>query len=82
VLVFKQTLAGGQTLGIEVRSLEVRGPYDFDSAFEAAREHHPDALITVEDPLTATYRTPIAEFTPRQKLPSLHEIREFVIKRA
>jgi hypothetical protein len=39
-------------MGIEVRSLEVRGPDDFDIAFEAARGLHPDALITVEDPLT------------------------------
>jgi putative tryptophan/tyrosine transport system substrate-binding protein len=77
-LVFEQTQAGGRTLGIEVRSLEVRGPDDFDRAFEAARGLHPDALITVEDPLTATYRTPIAEFTTRQQLPSLHGIKEFV----
>jgi putative tryptophan/tyrosine transport system substrate-binding protein len=78
LLVFEQTQAGGRTLGIEVQSLAVRGPDDFDSAFEAARGLHPDALITVEDPLTASYRTPIAEFTARQQLPSLHGIREFV----
>jgi putative ABC transport system substrate-binding protein len=72
LLVFEQTQAGGRTLGIEVQSLPVRGPDDFDSAFEAARGLHPDALITVEDPLTASYRTPIAEFTARQQLPSLH----------
>ncbi len=78
VLVFKETQAGGRTLGIEVRSLEVRGPDDFDSAFEAARGLRPDALITVEDPLTGDHRTRIAEFTARQQLPSLHGIREFV----
>jgi putative ABC transport system substrate-binding protein len=77
-LVFKQTEAGGRTLGIEVRPLEVRGPDDFDSAFEATRGLRPDALITVEDPLTAAHRTPIAVFTARQQLPSLHGIREFV----
>jgi putative tryptophan/tyrosine transport system substrate-binding protein len=78
VLVFKETQAGGRTLGIEVRSLEVRGPGDFDSAFEAAKGLRPDALITVEDPLTGDHRTRIAEFTARQQLPSLHGIREFV----
>jgi putative tryptophan/tyrosine transport system substrate-binding protein len=78
VLVFKETQAGGRTLGIEVRSLEVRRPDDFDSALEAARGLRPDALITVEDPLTADHRTRIAEFTARQQLPSLHGIREFV----
>jgi putative ABC transport system substrate-binding protein len=77
-LVFKLTQAAGRTLEIEVRSLEVRGPDDFDAAFEAARGLHPDALITVEDPLTLVHRTPIAEFTARERLPSLHGIREFV----
>jgi putative tryptophan/tyrosine transport system substrate-binding protein len=78
VLVFKQMEAAGRTLGIDVRSLEVRGPDDFDSAFEAARGLHPDALITVEDPLTTNFKTPIAEFTAAQQLPSLYGIREFV----
>ena len=77
-LVFKETQAGRRTLGIEVQSLEVRGPEDFDRAFETVRRLRPDALITVEDPLTASYTTPIAEFTAGQQLPSLHGIREFV----
>src|SRR5215471_10554737 len=77
-LVFKETQAGGRTLGIEVQSLEVRDPEDFDRAFETVRRLRPDALITVEDPLTASYTTPIAEFTKSEQLPSLHGIREFV----
>jgi putative tryptophan/tyrosine transport system substrate-binding protein len=75
----KRRRPGGRTLGIEVLSLEVRGPDDFDSAFEAARGLRPDALITVEDPLTGDHRMRIAEFTARQQLPSLHGIREFVV---
>jgi len=77
-LVFKQTQDGGRTLGIEVQSLDVRGPDDFDGTFEAARWLRPDALITVEDPLTGTHRKRIADFTAGQQLPSLHGIREFV----
>jgi putative tryptophan/tyrosine transport system substrate-binding protein len=77
-LVFKLTQAAGRTLEIEVRSLEVRRADDFDTAFEAARGLHPHALITVEDPLTLVQRIPIAEFTAREQLRSLHGIREFV----
>ena len=51
-IVFKETQAAGRTLGIEVQSLEVRGPDDFDGAFDAMRKRRPDALMTVEDPLT------------------------------
>ena len=76
-LVFKETQAAGQTLGIEVQSLEVRAPDDFDGAFEAARRQRPDALITVEDPLTTSHRQRVADFTAEQQLPSLHGVREF-----
>jgi putative ABC transport system substrate-binding protein len=55
-LVFKETQSAGRTLGTEIQSLEVRAPDDFDRAFEATRLQRPDALITVEDPLTVNHR--------------------------
>jgi putative tryptophan/tyrosine transport system substrate-binding protein len=70
-IVFKETQAAGQRLGIEVRSLEVRGPNDFGGAFEAASKQRPDALITVEDPLTFNYQGRIADFAVIEQLPSL-----------
>ena len=76
-IVFKETQGAGRTLGIEVQSLEVRGPDDLDGAFEAARKQRPDAMITAEDPLTFSYRKRIADFATRQQLPSLSELREF-----
>jgi putative ABC transport system substrate-binding protein len=75
--VFKETQVAGQTLGIEVQSLEVRGPDDFDGAFEAARRERPDALVTVEDPLNFDHRKLIADFTAGRRLPSLHGAKEF-----
>jgi putative tryptophan/tyrosine transport system substrate-binding protein len=77
-LVFQETQSAGRTLGIEVQSLEVRSPDDLDGAFEAARRQHPDALISVEDPYTATYRKRIADFAIAEHLPSLCGIREDV----
>jgi putative tryptophan/tyrosine transport system substrate-binding protein len=77
-LVFKETQDAGQTLGIQVQSLEVRGPNDFDGAFEAARRQHLDALITIEDPLTLDYRNQIADFATGHQLPTLHGLSEFV----
>src|SRR5919198_5042299 len=41
-LVFKETERAAQTLGIAVQFLEVRGPGDFGSAFEAAKQQQPD----------------------------------------
>jgi putative ABC transport system substrate-binding protein len=77
-LVFKQTQEAGQTLGIQVQSLEVRSPDDFDRAFEAAIRRLPDALITVEDPLTVSYRKRIADFAAKYRLPAMYGVREFV----
>jgi putative tryptophan/tyrosine transport system substrate-binding protein len=76
--VFKETEEAGRTLGIEIQSLEVRGPDDFDGAFETARKGRLDAMITVEDPLTFSNRKRIADFTIGQQLPSLSGLREFV----
>jgi putative tryptophan/tyrosine transport system substrate-binding protein len=77
-LVFKETQAAGRTLGIEVQSLEMRGPGDFDGAFAAARRQHPAALIAVEDPLTIAYLKRIADFAVAEQLPSLFGLRGYV----
>jgi putative ABC transport system substrate-binding protein len=50
----------------------VRGPNDFDSAFEAARNQHPDALIIIDDPITVDYRERILGFAAANQLPSLY----------
>jgi putative tryptophan/tyrosine transport system substrate-binding protein len=76
--VFKETQGAGRTLGIDIQSLEVRGPDDLDGAFEAARKQRPDAMVTVEDPLTFNYRKRIADFVTGQQLPSLSGLKEFV----
>jgi putative ABC transport system substrate-binding protein len=77
-IVFKETEAAARSLGIEVQSLEVRSPDDFNRAFEKARRQRPDALIEVEDPLTNSLHKRIVEFAAAERLPSLHGIREEV----
>ena len=77
-LVLKQVQAAGSILGIEVQSLEVRNPDDFDGAFETVRRQHPDAFMTIEDPLTFNHRNRIADFAVGQQLPSLSGMSEFV----
>ena len=76
-IVFKETQAAARALGIEVQSLEVRTPDDFDGAFETVQRQHPDALMTIEDPLTFTHRKRIADFQTGQQLPSLSGLSEF-----
>jgi putative tryptophan/tyrosine transport system substrate-binding protein len=77
-LVFKETERAAKTLDVQVQSIEVRGPDDFDSVFEAISRDRPDALITVEDPLTVDYRRRITRFVADFRLPAIHGVREFV----
>ncbi len=77
-ILFRETEHAARTLRIEIQSLEVRGPDDFDTAFEAARVQHPEGMITVEDPLIITYRKRIADFAATNRLPAIHGLREFV----
>jgi putative ABC transport system substrate-binding protein len=76
--VFRETENAARIMGLEIQSLEVRGPGDFDGVFEVARSKRPDALITIEDPLTVSYRKLIVDFAARNRLPAIHGLREFV----
>jgi putative ABC transport system substrate-binding protein len=78
-LVFKETQDAGRTLGIQIHSVEVRGPDEFDGAFAAVRSLQPDALIVVEDPLTVSHRKLIADFAAGQRYPALYGLREFAV---
>jgi putative tryptophan/tyrosine transport system substrate-binding protein len=76
--VFKEMQTVAPTVGIELISVEVRGPDDFDGALEAIRRLRPDALVVVEDPLTLSNIKRFPEFVASQRLPALYGVREFV----
>jgi len=77
-LVFKETQTASRLLGIQIQSMELRAPEDFDRTFDALTAQRPDALITVEDPLTVSNRKLISDFTLSKRLPALYGLREFV----
>jgi putative tryptophan/tyrosine transport system substrate-binding protein len=76
-VIFKETKKAALTLGIEILSVEVRGPADVVSALESVTRQRPDALITIDDPLTIDQRNYIVEFTSRNRLPSMYGLRQF-----
>jgi putative tryptophan/tyrosine transport system substrate-binding protein len=77
-LVFKETQRAAETLQIQLHSVEVRGPGDFDDAFGNMTRERPEALITIEDPLTLDVRKRIVDFSAKHQLPQIHGLREFV----
>ena len=69
--------ATAQSLGVQVRLVEVQSAAAFDAAFMAILRDRPDALLTVVDPLVFANRERIIQFTVQHKLPAVHEFKIF-----
>ena len=77
-LVLREMEATATTLGVQLQSLVVRGPDDFEGALAAAATGRAGALTAVEDPLTNTKRIQIVDFAAKSRLPAIYGIKEFV----
>ncbi len=71
------TRATAQSLGFQMRLVEVRSAADFDAAFAEIVRDRPDALLTVTDPMVFANRERIIQFTIQQKLPAIFEFKAF-----
>ena len=78
VLALKETQRWAVRLGISVEPHEFRGPQDIENALKAIAARRPDALMTTADPLIASYRARIVDFTAQHRLPSMYPTRDFV----
>jgi len=76
-LLLRETEVGARALGVQLLSLEVRGPEDFEAAFAAAIRGRADALIALEDPLTVVHRGRIIDFATKNRLPATCGLKEF-----
>jgi ABC-type uncharacterized transport system substrate-binding protein len=76
--VVREIEAAAPTLDVQLQSLVVRGPDDFDAALTAAAGGRANALLVVEDPFVVTRRTQIVEFAARIRLPAMYGLKEFV----
>ena len=77
-LVVREMEIAATTLGVQLQSLVVRGPDDFEGALAAATTGRAGALTAVEDPLTITKRTQIVDFAAKSRLPAIYGVKEFV----
>ena len=74
----EETQLQARTLGLELHSLEVRGPNDFDGAFQTATRKRAGGLLTLADSLTIIHQSRIVNLAVKSRLPAMHEQREFV----
>jgi len=75
--VVQNTQEAASVVSIELLSLPVRRPDDFERALDIARRERSQALIVVEDPLTSGQMNSIVDFAARNRLPALSGLREF-----
>src|SRR5262249_40989412 len=68
----------GPKFGIEVTRLEITKQEDIVPGLEALKDRV-DGLYVCTDPLLTTYRTLINTLAVREKLPTVHAFREYVL---
>jgi putative ABC transport system substrate-binding protein len=77
-VVLRETQDVARLLAIQIDSIEVRSPLDFDGAFGAVIKANSNGLIVVEDPLTYVVLTRIVNFATTNGLPVMYGVKEFV----
>jgi putative ABC transport system substrate-binding protein len=69
---FRETEAATRALRVQLQSLEVRGPDDFENAFRAAGKGGTEALIIVSGGLFNTHRARMVNLEVKTRLPVMH----------
>jgi putative tryptophan/tyrosine transport system substrate-binding protein len=67
----QETEAAAQMFHLQIQTLKVEGPNDFESAFKSAVDRRTHALIVLPDPLTNTQQDRIIQFATKHHLPSM-----------
>ena len=69
--------AAGQSLGLRVRLVELRGPDDLGRAFATLAGDRADALVVPGDTLLFIERRRVVELAREHRLPAMYSLREF-----
>lgn len=70
---FKEIESAAEVLDVELQSLEVRRPDEFERAFAAMTKERPDAMFVIAEVLTIGHRCRILKFANKQKIPAMYE---------
>jgi len=77
LLQLKEAEVAARTFGMQIESVPVKGPSDFDSAFKAARAT--DALLITPAPVfTGVHRARLVELAATNRLPAIYGYRQNV----
>ena len=65
-------------IGVQLQLLEARGPDELELAFRAMAKERVSALLVIADPTFLSYIKAVLEFAMKNRLPSVHGLREEV----
>jgi putative ABC transport system substrate-binding protein len=75
---YRDAQASAPSVGLVLRSVEIRTARELEQAFAALDRDRPDALLLLVDPLALSQRMRIVEFAAEQRIPAMYEIPQFV----
>jgi putative tryptophan/tyrosine transport system substrate-binding protein len=76
-IAMNEIRAAANALGIQLQTLQVRSPNDFESAFDSPTKGGAGGLIVLQGPLTSTYRKRIVELAAKSRLLAAYHEGEF-----
>jgi putative ABC transport system substrate-binding protein len=76
-LALHEVEAAGRLLRLQLQSLEVRGPNDFERAFAAASGEGAEALIVLSSAFFGAVRRQLVERVTTSRLPAMYPSREY-----
>ena len=77
-LVTQDVKVAAQTLGVQIQTLEARGPDEFERAFAAMTKERVEALYVVADVQFVLHAARLADLAVKSRLPSMHQLRRVV----
>jgi putative tryptophan/tyrosine transport system substrate-binding protein len=78
VLAVKEVKAAARSSGVQLEVLNVRGPGDFDNAFAVMAKQRARALLVVAGSMLTLHRQRVLDYVIKNRLPSMHQLREEV----
>jgi putative ABC transport system substrate-binding protein len=73
----RETEVAARALGTQLQVVEIRGPDDLESAFQAITSGRAGGLVVIADVITHEHRERIAALAARSRLPTISECRAF-----
>jgi putative ABC transport system substrate-binding protein len=67
-----------RSLGVQLQPVELKAPYDFESAFKTAVRGGARALVVLFSPVFYVQRSRIAALAAKSRLPAIYQDRDFV----